>query len=74
LAGGLASLHPGYHQIKNDDVEIVIFRDERQRLRSIIRLHLIKKGDKAPSVDGMIIDDQNFHGFVLSARSSALRK
>jgi hypothetical protein len=37
-------------------------------------LQLIEKGDKAPSVDGMIIDGQNFHGFVLSARSLALHK
>ena len=63
------------------DVEIVMFRDQRQCLHAIYRLqqgrawfHLIKKGDQAFSVDGMIIDNQNFHCFILSTRPLALRK
>jgi len=39
-----------------------------------IRLHLMEKGDKALTVDRMVIDDQNFHGFLLSAGPLALRK
>jgi hypothetical protein len=56
-------------------------RDQRQRLGAVIRLkqgrigfHLLEKGYQALSVDWVIINDQNFHGFLLSARLLVLRK